>query len=92
MDPLRSRLIRLAHQNPELRKELLPLLKKGGIPVSNGNIREAYYKMSDGFYKLQSAVREEPAMTDDRKIHRAMLALRFAFNDLTVEMKRFNWD
>lgn len=32
MSDLRSKLIRLAHQNPELRGEILPLLKEAGVP------------------------------------------------------------
>ena len=33
MDHLRSKLIKLAHTNPSLRGDLLPLLKKGGEEV-----------------------------------------------------------
>jgi hypothetical protein len=38
MSDLRSKIIRLAHANPELRKDLLPLLKEAVPMVSNYDI------------------------------------------------------
>ena len=37
MSDLRSKLIRLAHQNPELRADLLPLLKEAGSKEASGD-------------------------------------------------------
>ena len=37
MSDLRSNLIRLAHQNPELRADLLPLLKEAGSKEAGGD-------------------------------------------------------
>lgn len=46
MDPLRSKLIRLAHANPELRGDLLPLLSKtaGGIQGREKDVQAAALK------------------------------------------------
>ena len=55
MSNLRNKLIRLAHQKPELRKDLLPLLtekvadKKAAKPIQVGD----YFEDGDGsFYKV----------------------------------------
>ena len=37
MSDLRSKLIRLAHQNPELRADILPLLKEAGSKEAGGD-------------------------------------------------------
>ncbi len=96
MDSLRSKLIKLAHQNPELRKEILPLLKEAGPvgrPVSpDSTVRQYYYKLSDGFYGLKGAIDQEGPMKDDPKITRAMMALRVALKNLTQAMDPYAWD
>lgn len=38
MSDLRSKIIRLAHTNPELRKDLLPLLKKAKTAATHGDL------------------------------------------------------
>ena len=97
MANLRSKLIKLAHQNPELRKDLLPLLKEAGsvagLPVRpDSTVRQYYYKLSDGFYGLKGAIDQEGAMGSDRKVLRAMVALRAALKDLTLAMDPYAWD
>ena len=55
MSELRSKLIRLAHNNPELREDLLPLLKLGGRDdqwFKDENFRrEKYYAVRDAVLK-----------------------------------------
>jgi len=61
MKPLRSKLIRLAHEKPELREHLLPLLKSAGAPVAR--------KFSDE--EILSAA-EDVAKKDPKKRFSAM--------------------
>lgn len=55
MSNLRKKIIRLAHANPELRKDLLPLLKSGGRDdkwFNDENFRrEKYYAVRDAVFK-----------------------------------------
>ena len=62
---LRSDLIRLAHANPELRKDLLPLLKLGGRDdrwFKDENFRrERYYEVRDNVLKDISVLKRRNA-------------------------------
>lgn len=54
---LRSRLIRLASENPALRKDLLPLLKEAGVFEDNP------YSLYPGHEAVTAQIQEEIAMT-----------------------------
>ena len=43
MSDLRKKLIRLAHSNPELRADLLPLLKEADLGKNAASVKEARY-------------------------------------------------
>ena len=62
---LRSDLIRLAHANPELRKDLLPLLKLGGRDdrwfKDEDFRRERYYEVRDNVLKDISVLKRRNA-------------------------------
>jgi hypothetical protein len=46
MSSLRSKLIRLAHQNPSLRADILPLLKEAGSKEASGGLIEYVLPLS----------------------------------------------
>ena len=56
MPNLRSHLIRLASEHPELRKDLLPLLKQAGEP---GNLSTFAFRPTKEDQQLISSVRRE---------------------------------
>lgn len=53
MSDLRKSIIRLAHENPELRKDLLPLLKEARLPKhlqnQNEEIQSLLNRLSEGY-------------------------------------------
>lgn len=49
MSDLRSKLIRLAHANPDLRSEILPLLKEAALS-------DAAHKAGDSFMDVDAAI------------------------------------
>lgn len=69
MSDLRSKLIRLAHENPELRSDLLPLLNR---TAREGDIDDRLYDWAfKGVTLLTEFQRENPA----RSLHRDDQAL-----------------
>ena len=62
MSNLRAKIIRLAHENPELRSDLLPLLKEGGSieKTARLGVESVNMHMNGGFatftYKLPSTI------------------------------------
>lgn len=92
---LRSKLIRLAHANPELRAEILPLLKGAaakGIPVSSQAIRKSYYTASDGVGALVDAVKGEAATKQDAKLLKAVAEADKALGEVYHALRPYAWD
>lgn len=54
MSTLRKRLIRLAYRNPEMRRELLPVLRKQGATAFSPSI-----KLGEAFYASSMAIAKE---------------------------------
>jgi hypothetical protein len=99
MTTLRNRVIRLAHNKPELRAALLPILKEAiskedakKTRVSDTAIRTAYYKASDGLGALVDAVRDEPATGKDAKLKKAVADAKAAFDKVDEALKPYAWD
>jgi hypothetical protein len=86
MQNLRSKLIRLAHQKPELRPQLLPLLASGHSKRAWGLSHNAYLGMNkavgdleDEFQALRSKAKDAHVK---RKIDLALKALQDVTNCL----------
>lgn len=79
---LRSALIRLANEKPELRKELLPLLQDGLSQrrvAKRSPVAEAYKKH----------MQEGPLRAEERASHRQLLDLIKKWGDLNRELRRW---
>lgn len=75
---LRTDLTRLAHSNPELRANLLPLLRKNS----------AISKALDLTYDLSDIVSDIQRMLPTGSIHREVLAVKKALYALEAAVKR----
>jgi hypothetical protein len=89
---LRKQLIRLAHENPELRSDLLPLLKEGGrrdLPYTEG-LRKPWYAFSDGTVALDEI---EEILSDDRAALTKIRMIRTLRKKLLEHLNsNYNWD
>ena len=54
---LRSKLIRMAHQNPEIRPHILPLLKMGQAPLDTGRMQRDYDAVHKGIREFLESSR-----------------------------------
>ena len=92
---LRSKVIHLASNHPDLREHLLPLVKDaagGKISIGAREIQKGYYNISDGYHKLNDAVRSHPATSGDQKLADAVKALKTALDSLDSALKPYAWD
>ena len=78
MDPLRSKVIRLAYENPQLRKDLLPLLKESSgdkeakVTLGLGGKELAAAVWGQEFKKLSDALDDGPNF-DDPKVYDVLI-------------------
>lgn len=89
---LRTSLIRLAHQNPALRADLLPLLKEANyhpLNIRDQKIKFAYTKVNDGIVELVEAIEKNSDISPDYDLEKAMLKLSSAFNDVHVALATY---
>lgn len=91
---LRNKLIRLAHANPEIRAEILPLLKEAAqkIPLSSDKIRKAYYESGDSLIGLGEAVLEDPATSQDLNLRKAVREANLALSRVYKFLEPYAWD
>jgi hypothetical protein len=62
------------------------------IPVSSADIREAFYKTSDGVYSLIGAIADDPATSGDKDLSAALDGLTVAFANVAAALRKYNWD
>jgi hypothetical protein len=75
---LRSKLIRLAHENPDLRQDLLPLIQAGGSahsttaasdkPLTGREVRKDMYSFFDGVSALEITISKSPILSQDKEL------------------------
>ena len=94
---LRSKLIHLAHEHPEFRKNILPILKEAGRwdpePEDHDRIRRSYYEFSDKVGAFVDAVNEDEILMSDPQLIRLMLKLKRLSDEISTWLdKNYNWD
>ena len=62
------------------------------IPVSSTDIREAFYKLSDGLHDIISATASDPATSGDKDLSAALDGLTVAFTNAAAALRKYNWD
>ena len=93
MTNLRSKLIRLAHQEPRLRDDLLPLIRTADKkPVKGDKIRRGYYSMIEGLGNLDDALQTDPSTKNDPKVKKAVKDLKAAQQALSEALDPYAWD
>lgn len=101
MNTLRSRLIRLASENPDLRPHILPILKEGGESdrvasvkrtVSTADTSAGYWGVADALGLLETGVSQDPVTKDDRELVKAVMDLREAHRKVRKLLdESYNW-
>lgn len=62
------------------------------IPVSSTDIREAFYKLSDGLHDIISATASDSATSGDKDLPAALDGLMLAFRKFAAALRKYNWD
>ena len=62
------------------------------LPVTSANIRQAFYKTSDGVHSLIGAIADDPATSGDKDLSAALDGLTVAFTNVAVALRKYNWD
>ena len=81
-------LIRLAHDNPEIRKHLFLLIRKAQqqkMLLDSDAIRKAYYEVADGISEMRRALGQDSKIRGDT-------ALRRKFQEVDVKFREFGKD
>lgn len=92
---LRTDLIRLAKLNPEVKKEVLEMLKtsaKVKIKVPTGDMRKAYYAVADGIIRLREVTNKQDPYRDDFNVDDAVTQLELAKDALLKALEPYAWD
>lgn len=88
---LRRAVIKLAHENPELRSHLLPLVTAKDKPKTP-QLRDPYYKMSDGLVAFEEAIGGKD-LRGDRKLRSLFVKLDRAKAELHKYLNaNYTWD
>ena len=72
---LRNRLVKLAYNNPELRKDILPLVKKART-VSKDKIPRLMEELGEYFYKYDESKYEQDSLYAKQAFFESKMAMR----------------
>lgn len=92
---LKLELVRLAKSNPDVRKEVLAMLKtsaKEKIKVPTGDMRKAYYDAADGITRLREVTNRQDPYRDDVNVDDAVTQLELAKEALRKALEPYAWD
>lgn len=93
---LKLELVRLAKSNPDVRKEVLAMLKTAAKsakkPVPTSDMRKAYYDAADGITRLREVTNRQDPYRDDVNVDDAVTQLELAKEALRKALEPYAWD